>query len=191
VTAFRIDWDDIQARLFTDAPYFYSYVTNAGSAKIDGVEFSTTFFFTDWLSFSNNTTWQDAELDTFLPDTFAAGGGYPAGTTLPGSSEWTVANNLKAEWSGATGEPSIELAHRYVSTAPVAFGNPPPAERGNFNVYDLRGSIGFGDHYRVMAFINNLSDEYGVLNAPFSNQVTPAGSIIRPRTYGVRLDWNF
>jgi iron complex outermembrane recepter protein len=188
---FHIDWEDIQARLFTDAPYFYSYVTNAGSADIDGVEFSVAIGITDWLTFSNNTTWQDAQLSTFLPDTFAVGGGYPAGTTLPGSSEWTVANNLKGVWDSVKGEPSLELAHRYISTAPVAFGNPPPAERGNFNVYDLRGSIGLGDNYRFMAFVNNLSDEYGVLNAPFANQFVPAGSIIRPRTYGVRVDWSF
>jgi iron complex outermembrane receptor protein len=191
LTVFHIDWTDIQARLFTAAPYFYSYVTNAGSADIDGVEFSVTVALNDWLSFSNNTTWQDARLATFLPDTFAAGGGYRPGTTLPGSSEWTVANNLKAEWSSANGEPSIELAHRYISSAPVAFGNPPPAERGNFNIYDLRGSIGLGENYRLLAFINNISDEYGVLNAPFADQLTPAGSIVRPRTYGVRMDWHF
>ena len=33
-------------------------------------------------------------------------------------------------------------------------------------------------------------DSYGVLNAPFANQFTPQGSIIRPRTYGLRLDWH-
>jgi outer membrane receptor protein involved in Fe transport len=189
VTAFRLDWKDIQARLFTDAPYFYSYVTNAGSAEIDGVEFSANVQFNAMVGFNTNVTWQDAQLSTFLPDTFAVGGGYPEGTTLPGSSEWSVANNLHFEFAGIRGEPGVEIAHRYLSTAPVAFGNPPPAERGNFNVFDLRASIGIGDNSRVMLFVNNVSDEYGVLNAPFANQFTPAGSIIRPRNYGLRFDW--
>jgi outer membrane receptor protein involved in Fe transport len=189
VTAFHLDWNNIQARLFTAAPYYYSYVTNAGSAKIDGVEFSATYQLNHWVSFSTNGTYQDARLSTFLPDTFAVGGGYSAGTTLPGSSKWSVANNLKFQFAEVRGAPGLELAHRYLSSAPVAFGNPPPAERGNFNVFDLRAFIGIGDHYRVLAFVDNLLDKYGVLNAPFATQAVPAGSIIRPRTYGVRLDW--
>jgi iron complex outermembrane receptor protein len=189
LTAFHLDWKNIQARLFTDAPYYYSYVTNAGSAKIDGLEFSVAYQLNHWVNFSTNGTYQNARLSTFLPDTFAVGGGYPAGTTLPGSSKWSIANNLKFQFAEVRGAPGLELAHRYLSRAPVAFGNPPPAERGNFNVFDLRAFIGIGDNYRVLAFVDNLLDKYGVLNAPFSTQTVPAGSIIRPRTYGLRLDW--
>jgi outer membrane receptor protein involved in Fe transport len=186
-TVFHLDWKDIQARLFTDAPYFYSYVTNAGSAKIDGAEFTGAIQITPVLGFSTNVTYQDARLSTFLPDTFAVGGGYPEGSTLPGSSKWSIADNIKLDFPGAHGGPSFELAHRFLSSAPVAFGN--PAERGNFHVFDLRASFGIGDNYRVLAFVNNVFDKYGVLNAPFTSQLVPAGSIIRPRMYGVRLDW--
>ena len=35
---YNIDWHGIQARLFGPAPQYYSYVTNAGSANIVGVE---------------------------------------------------------------------------------------------------------------------------------------------------------
>jgi len=187
-TVFHLDWKDIQARLFTDAPYFYSYVTNAGEAKIDGVEFSGSVQLTQSLNFNSNVTYQDGALSTFLPDTFAAGGGYAEGTTLPGSSKWSIANNVRLNVSEHRGAPSIELAHRFLSSAPVAFGN--PAERGNFHVFDLRTSISIGENYRVLAFVNNMFDKYGVLNAPFTSQLVPSGSIIRPRTYGVRLDWN-
>jgi len=72
----------------------------------------------------------------------------------------------------------------------VAFGDPPPATRGNFHEFDLRASIAIGQNYHLLAFVNNLFDRYGVLNAPFANQFTPQGSIIRPRTYGLRLDWH-
>jgi len=190
LTGFHIDWKNIQARLFTAAPYYYSYVTNAGSAKIDGVEFSTTVRPNRYVSFTTNGTWQEARLSTFLPDSFAVGGGYTPGTTLPGSSRWAVANNLRFQMPDFPGLPSIELAHRYLSTAPVAFGDPPPATRGNFHEFDLRASIAIGQNYHLLAFVNNLFDRYGVLNAPFANQFTPQGSIIRPRTYGLRLDWH-
>ncbi|TCM35430.1 TonB-dependent receptor [Novosphingobium sp. ST904] len=188
MAAFHIEWNDIQARLFTDAPYYYSYVTNAGGAKIDGVEFSGALQINSIVSFSSNVTYQDARLSKFLPDTFAVGGGYDKGTTLPGSSKWSVANNLRFELADVTGAPSLEIAHRYLSKAPVAFGN--DARRGGFNVFDLRASMGLGENIRVMAFANNVFDKFGILNAPFTSQAVPAGSIIRPRTIGVKLDWS-
>jgi outer membrane receptor protein involved in Fe transport len=187
VAAFHIQWNDIQARLFTDAPYFYSYVTNAGGAKIDGVEFAGTVQANRMISFGSNVTYQDGRLRKFLPDTFAVGGGYGSGTTLPGSSKWSVASNVRFEMVDTPGAPSIELAHRYLSKAPVAFGN--DAKRGGFSVFDLRASMGLGENIRVMAFANNIFDKFGILNAPFTSQAVPAGSIIRPRTIGVKLDW--
>jgi outer membrane receptor protein involved in Fe transport len=187
VAAFHIQWNDIQARLFTDAPYFYSYVTNAGGAKIDGVEFAGTLQANRMISFGSNVTYQDGRLSKFLPDTFAVGGGYGSGTTLPGSSKWSVASNVRFEMVDTPGAPSIELAHRYLSKAPVAFGN--DAKRGGFSVFDLRASMGLGENIRVMAFANNIFDKFGILNAPFTSQAVPAGSIIRPRTIGVKLDW--
>jgi outer membrane receptor protein involved in Fe transport len=187
LAAFHIQWNDIQARLFTDAPYFYSYVTNAGGAKIDGVEFAGTVQANRMISFGSNVTYQDGRLSKFLPDTFAVGGGYGSGTTLPGSSKWSVASNVRFEMVDTPGAPSIELAHRYLSKAPVAFGN--DAKRGGFSVFDLRASMGLGENIRVMAFANNIFDKFGILNAPFTSQAVPAGSIIRPRTIGVKLDW--
>ena len=188
LTGFHLDWRNIQARLFSDAPYYYSYVTNAGGADIDGVEFSGTIRVNRMMSFSSNVTYQDARLSEFLPDTFALGGGYAKGTTLPGSSKWSVANNLKFDLGSVGGAPTFEIAHRYLSKAPVAFGN--DAKRGGFNVIDLRASIGLSENLRIMAFANNLFDKFGILNAPFTSQAVPAGSIIRPRTIGLRADWS-
>jgi hypothetical protein len=34
-----------------------------------------------------------------------------------------------------------------------------------------------------------MFNEYGILNAPFTSQFAPAYSIVRPRTYGLRIDW--
>ena len=187
-TVFNIDWKNIQARLFGPAPSYYSFVTNAGSANIVGVEFAGTVKFTKALSLSSNFTYQDAALTTFLPDTFAVGGGYAAGSTLPGSSKWSVASNLNLYLADVPGAPSFEIAHRYISKAPVAFGN--DATRGGFNVFDLRAGYTIGWNVRLLGFVNNALDKFGILNAPFTSQFTPAGSIIRPRTYGLRVDWN-
>ena len=189
VSVFHLKWKDIQARLFTAAPYYYSYVTNAGGAKVDGVEFSGTLKISQHIKFNNNTTYQEAKLTSFLPDTFAAGGGYASGTTLPGSSKWSTANTLSFEFPEVKLQPTFEIAQRYLSKAPVAFGN--PNTRGDFTIVDLRASIQPTDKVRVLGFVNNFTNEYGILNAPFTSQYAPAFSIVRPRSMGVRVDVSF
>jgi iron complex outermembrane receptor protein len=187
-TVFHIDWKNIQARLFTPAPFFYSYVTNAGAAGITGVEVSTALKLGRVVTLSSNITYQDAKLSTFLPDTFAPGGGYAKGTTLPGSSEWSIANNVTFDLQDVSGRPTIELAHRWLSKAPVAFGS--TFTRGGFSLFDARASISINDGIRLMGFVNNLFDKAGILNAPFAVDFTGArlGSITRPRTFGLRVD---
>jgi len=189
ISVFHMKWKDIQARLFTAAPYYYSYVTNAGGAKVDGVEFSGQLKISQHIKFSNNTTYQEAKLTTLLPDSFAAGGGYGAGTTLPGSSKWSTANTLTFEFPEVKLQPTFEIAQRYLSKAPVAFGN--PNTRGDFTIVDLRASIQPTDKVRILGFVNNFTNEYGILNAPFTDQAAPAYSVTRPRTMGVRVDVSF
>jgi outer membrane receptor protein involved in Fe transport len=184
---YNIDWHGIQARLFGPAPQYYSYVTNAGSANIIGVEFAGSFRVTHALTLSTNVTYSDAELTRFLPDTFAVGGGYVSGSTLPGSSKWSVANTISYDRDDLPGKPSFEIAHRYLSKAPVAFGS--TNMRGDFNIVDARASFTLASHFRLTGFVNNLFNEYGILNAPFTSTAFPAYSIVRPRTYGLRIDW--
>lgn len=185
---YDIQWHGIQARLFGPAPQFYSYVTNAGSANIVGFEFSGSVKITRRLTAGSNITIQDGKLTKFLPDTFAAGGGYVAGTTLPGSSKWSVANNISYAIDDMPLKPSIELAHRYLSKAPVAFGS--ITDRGGFDTFDARVAITLYDHFRLTGFIDNISNTYGILNGPFASSAFPNFSIIRPRTFGMRIDWS-
>ncbi|MBT0669323.1 TonB-dependent receptor [Novosphingobium profundi] len=186
-SVFNLDWKNIQARLFGPAPTYYSYVVNAGGANVAGVEFSGTVNLSKAISFSSNVTYQDAKLTALLPDSFAAGGGYASGTTLPGSSKWSVANNLRLTIPGSAMAPTFEVAHRYLSSAPVAFGS--TATRGDYNLFDLRASLTLGDHVKAMVFANNVFNERGVLNAPFTSMTAPAYSVTRPRTIGLRLDF--
>lgn len=191
-TVFRIDWTDIQVRLFTPAPYFYSYVTNAGEAKIKGVEFSGAFQASPMLGFQATVTYQDATVSKFLPDTFSANGlgGYPPGTVLPGSSKWSTAATATLRFEGMPLAPRFELSHRYISSAPVAFDS--TTRRGNFSIVDARVALTLKENATLSLFANNLFDKYGVLNAPFADfPPRPYGSATRPRSIGVRLNWDF
>jgi outer membrane receptor protein involved in Fe transport len=186
-TAFHIDWDDIQVRLFT-IPGFFAYVTNAGGAQIDGVEFTGTVALSRNFEFQTNISYVDARTSEFVPDTFAPGGGYEKGATLPGSSEWTISNSLSFGFEGVALDPQFLISHRYLSEAPVAFSG--TNEKGDYHVVDLRGTVNVSS-LQVSLFVNNATNEYGVLNAPFADFGTPLGSIVRPRTIGVSVDWAF
>jgi len=87
-----------------------------------------------------------------------------------------------------TGKPTFEVAHFYLSKAPTAFAA--AAERGGYSKFDVRASIGIGENFRILGFVNNLFDKKGVLSAPFADSFSVLGSIIRPRTYGLRADWH-
>ena len=184
LAAYHIDWEDIQARLFTPVD-FRAYTVNGGGADIDGVELSLTVNPAPYLSISSNVSYTDARLSSLLPDSFAPGGGYAEGTQLPGSSDWILANNISLTLDNAPLQPRLVLTHRYLTEAPVAFGS--TLQRGGYHLVDLNAFASISDQVEVGFYAKNLFDEYGILNAPF----TFAGSITRPRTVGVILRWNY
>lgn len=69
----------------------------------------------------------------------------------------------------------------------MALGN--PNFRGDFNIFDARLGVDIGHNIRLMGFVDNMFNKYGILNAPFTSQAAPAYSIVRPRTFGLRADW--
>ena len=180
ITAFHIDWENIQVRLFTPGD-FRAYTVNGGGADIDGLEVSLSVTPTEQLSLSSNIALIDATLSELLPDSFAPGGGYAAGTVLPGSSDFTISNNISYVFDNMKWRPRIALDHRYLSDAPVAFGA--TLTKGDYHIVDLNASVDLTETLQLSLFAKNLTDEYGILNAPFSF----AGSVTRPRTIGLSL----
>jgi len=180
VTAFHIDWGNVQARLFTPVD-FNAYTVNGGGADVDGVEISLTLRPTRNLTFASNVTYNDARLSSLLPDSFAPGGGYAKGTQLPGASDWILANSIDLNFPDAPMKPRFGIAHRYMSAAPVAFGA--ALEKGDYHIVDLNASVTVAERVELGLFAKNLFNQYGILNAPFSF----AGSVTRPRTLGATL----
>ncbi|HEV7340190.1 MAG TPA: TonB-dependent receptor [Sphingopyxis sp.] len=180
VTAYHIDWDNVQARLFTPVD-FNAYTVNGGGANVDGVEISLTLRPTRNLTFASNISYNDARLSQLLPDSFAPGGGYAKGTQLPGASDWILANSIDLNFPDSSMKPRVGIAHRYLSAAPVAFGA--ALEKGDFHIVDINAAFTVADRIELGLFAKNLFNQYGILNAPFSF----AGSVTRPRTIGASL----
>ncbi len=183
ITAYRINWDNVQARLFTPVT-FNGYTVNGGGAKIDGVEATIDFRPAPFLTYTSSIGYTNARLSELLVDSFAVGGGYAKGSTLPGASKWTLSNQLQFDLKDTPLHPRFGIAHRYLSKAPVAFGA--VLQKGGYSIVDLNASVDIGNGIEVGAFVQNLFDTYGILNAPFSF----AGSVTRPRTIGATLRFN-
>jgi len=77
VSAYHIEWENIQARLFVPVT-FEAYTTNGGGADIDGLELVLDVRPTPQLSLLSSVSYNDARLNALLPDSFAPRGGYPA-----------------------------------------------------------------------------------------------------------------
>jgi|TARA_R100000049_G_C1954816_1_gene107127 outer membrane receptor protein involved in Fe transport len=179
-TAYHIDWEDIQARLFVPVTY-EAYTTNGGGAEIDGVEVSLNVTPAEFMSLSTNVSYSDARLSALLPSTDVPGGGYAAGTKLPGASDWTLSNRIDFRLPISGLEPRLGFAHRWLSEAPVAFGN--ALEKGDYHLLDINADITLANGLELGIFVKNVFDEYAILNAPFGF----AGSVTRPRTVGASL----
>lgn len=182
-TLFYIDWSDIQVTLAT--PAGFTYTANAGKARNYGFEGTATFRPSRSLTLQGNVTWLDSELRT---DFMAGAAVVPAGATLPGASEWQVSDAAIYTFVDSGLRPSIAFSHRYVSTAPGALVVT-PQEQGGYNLFDLRLSAAFAG-FGVAAFVENIGDERGVTQAVTNNRGV-SEYVVRPRTYGLTLDYRF
>lgn len=186
-TAFYVDWSDIQLRLLT--PDDFNYAANGGAATIKGLETSVTFSPTPQLDLQSSITYMEARLDE--PLFILWYGTAPEGSQLPGSSDWSISNTASYRFEAAY-DPTLTLSHRYVSSGISDLNSAVPGivpnTQGDFNVIDLRLRADFGAT-SVTLFGSNLGDERGVTRTlPEANGLSQG--LIRPRTFGVTLNWS-
>jgi outer membrane receptor protein involved in Fe transport len=182
VTAFHIDWSDIQLQLYS--PLGLTYLANAGKADISGIEATATWSIAPDLTLQSNLTYHDAA----LASSFNPGAGLaviPRGATLPGASRWQLSNTLSYRWSGAPTAPLLALTHHYISRAPGDFaaGAPP----GGYDRFDARATFHLA-RFDLSAFAENIGNARGVtsgslLNGPLQQFV------LRPFTVGLSADF--
>jgi iron complex outermembrane receptor protein len=184
-TVFYIDWSNIQVRLSTASDL--AYATNFGKATNYGVESTVLWRPADGWTLQGNVTYLDATLDQAV---VSGTTNEPAGATLPGASKWNLNATVRYDWSSIPLQPAVQLSDRFISTAPASFGFVEPVTQGNYNLLDGRVS-GRHDNLEATVFVNNIADKRGVTTAsdvagnPFEQYV------VRPRTYGLTLDYRF
>ncbi|WP_187471060.1 TonB-dependent receptor [Luteimonas viscosa] len=219
LSAFRIDWEDIQvASSFNGV----GGLVNGGEATSEGLELSALFRATDALQLGFNAAYTDASIENDFDPTVIPQGDFDvilwtglAGDRMPYSPKLSWTATAEYAFSTATGfngqvggvlrwngDRLNDTTERQRVTAP---GDPStvlqetvtaPLELDSYRSLDLYAGIGKGN-WELRAYVNNATGEEAYLTmAPMDGALTGARSHLsavplQPRTFGVELDFRF
>jgi iron complex outermembrane receptor protein len=189
---FYIDWTNIQI-LFTDQSTGYSYFTNGGTAKSQGVEGSAQWHPIKGLTVSGSLAYTDAK----LTENLLSGNGF-SGDQLPYSSKESGSLNVQQTYPVA-GHLSgfVGGGVSYVGERLGDFGNTAQTPRFRLPGYaigDLRTGLE-GRDWVATVYLKNVGDRMGYVNAQSRNATSGISaygvSLIQPRTVGLSVSKNW
>lgn len=188
VTAFHIDWDDIQTSIF-QLDCGFTVLENGGKASSNGFELEFNALLTGNVSLQGGIGYNDAQLEEPIP-AFNA----PKGQRIPNVPKVTA--SLAAIWNFAWNDRIDGLLRgdvQYVGSRTTSF-DPTLSERtltpASLDAYYLVNLRLGGDTGQLVTelFVDNLFDEVADL---FCCRLFVETYINRPRTIGVRARYDF
>jgi iron complex outermembrane recepter protein len=220
VSAFRIDWEDIQVASSFNG---IGGLVNGGEATSEGLELSSQFRVTDALLLGLNAAYTDASIKNDFEPTVIPQGAFDvilwtglAGDRMPYSPKlsWTAtaeyAFSTAGGLNGQVGAALRWVGKRLNDTTErqrvTAAGDPDtlllpdeitvPLELDSYRALDLYAGIGKGN-WELRAYANNVTGEQAWSTlAPMDGALTGvrshlAGVPIQPRTFGLEIDFRF
>jgi len=195
---YRIDWDDIQVQAI-DTTGAFPFVTNAGTARVDGFELEANAILAPGLQFDFGGAYTDAKLtedQPLIPNNPNLG---KDGDRLPKVPKLQFNAALTYTFAVAgTSEMSLraDVSHRDKTdtqfnrapsnTIPNGFNVPLDA----YTLVNLRASLTWND-WIASLFAKNVFDERAQVDAIASDQDPLARITVRPRTIGLSITRNF
>lgn len=192
---YQLDWSDIQLETVSESGGA-EFFTNAGKARVRGVEFELFSRPVTGLDLSATVGYTDAQLTEDAPplNTPPLPSEGQDGDRINNVPEWTASFAVDYTWQAFEDwEASVGGSMRYTGSSDTRIA----AERDPFNVnlksssiFNLRTSVGNED-WRVELFVDNVTDERAQNDA--INEVTNILAFFtnRPRTTGVRVSYQF
>jgi outer membrane receptor protein involved in Fe transport len=189
---YQIDWDDMQVRGRTLNGAF-SFLSNAGAARMRGAELEAIWRPVSGLELSANYNYIDAKLTQDQISEVVNGAGR-TGDRVPDIPR--TSGMVAAAYRfplGAALDGMVRLDGTYVGGSDSLF-------RGTFNTYkesyttvNLRTGVESADgRWDAYLYVQNLTDEVA-LNQYTRSSTPPyeSATSLRPRTYGVTVSYNF
>lgn len=200
---FYEDWSDIQFSFLPPGGSGLTVISNAGDARIIGLESDVEWAVTDALRLTGGFSWVDAELtddyrdDFFNPDPDAPPAA-PDGTRLPITPEFKMNLRARYDFQVGTFDAYTQLAGTYQTDS---YSDLVEADRQIIGKNDAFGQLDFAagierDGWGAEFFVDNLTDERGELfkYAQCATDVcgpNPYVGINQPLTFGVRVNRRF
>jgi iron complex outermembrane recepter protein len=185
---YHIDWQDIQLSLREPSANNFVYFGNGGAAVSNGAELTVNFNATESTSLLATFSYSDAKLDEDLPDGNYFGRG---GDRLPLSPELSGSLSVRQEFPTTYGTIFLGGVYSYVGKRLGQFIA--TADREKYDAYwklDLEMGV-TRDDWTSRVYVNNATDERGVLAGGDGYFFPPARVYTTPRVFGINFSRDF
>lgn len=192
VAAYYIDWKNIQVSE-VDATGAFPFTSNAGAARVYGLEGEAEIHPTDGLTLSVNGSYQNAELTQDQPpipgnpNIGRDGDRIPNVPHFQGSLSAEYNRPLTADLNGTL---AADIGYRGKTNTQLNAASPFNVPLAAYTLINLRASIS-SDLWTGTLFVRNLTDKRAQIDAISSTQDPLARLTVRPRTAGVTLTRKF
>ena len=195
LSVYQIDWSDIQTQDFISG---FSFITNAGQARVRGVEGYLSFAPSDGLEVSLGGTFTDAQLTENQPASPGASGRdgdrVPNVPRLSGNISLTKHFDITGEWDGSLRFDYIRRGASFTDFNPLLLdgsNNINFADVPSYNI--INTTLRFErDTFDVSFYVKNLFNELAFADVFINGDQDPlSGIALQPFTLGITLRQNF
>jgi iron complex outermembrane receptor protein len=192
VAAYYIDWKDIQVSE-VDATGAFPFTSNAGGARVYGLEGQVDIRPAEGLTVSLNASYQNAQLTDDQPEIPGNpnighdGDRIPNVPRFQGSLSVEYVHPLGGDLEGAV---AAEIGYRGSTNTQLNTASPFNVPLAAYTLVNLRASIS-NEVWTGGIFARNLTDERAQIDAISSTQDPLARLSVRPRTLGVSVTRKF
>jgi outer membrane receptor protein involved in Fe transport len=195
-SVYRIDWKNRQTGALT-ADGLYSFITNSGDARIQGVELEVAAKPMTGLTLTGSAGYTQAKLteDQGNADILVDGSTGKKGDRLSNVPDWTASASAQYVWPLPVGEGLNGLVRAdYAFTGDMVSTFRPTYvyydKFGSFSTVNLRAGVESND-WGVYAFVSNLTNAEGIMNKNSNVGYQDLLYGLTPRTIGVNARRKF
>ncbi|MBI1685112.1 TonB-dependent receptor [Caulobacter hibisci] len=192
---YQIDWKNRQTSALT-ADGLYSFITNAGAARIRGVEFEVAARPITGLSVNGSIGYTKAELteDQANGNILVDGSTGKKGDRIPSVPDWTASASAQYVWplpvAGLNGLVRADYAYTGDMVSTFRPNYVYYDKFGGFSTVNLRAGVE-GEGWGVYAFVSNLTNAEGIMNKNSGVNYQDLQYGLTPRTVGVNARRKF